>query len=41
MNNNNQAFYFQVSWGRLEMKLHEQKKGIQNKNEKEGENKGR
>jgi hypothetical protein len=25
-NNNNQAFYSQASWGRLEMKLHEQKK---------------
>jgi hypothetical protein len=25
-NNNNQAFYSQVSWGRLEMKSHEKKK---------------
>jgi hypothetical protein len=25
-NNNNQAFYSQASWGRLQMKLHEQKK---------------
>jgi hypothetical protein len=25
-NNNNQAFYSQASWGRLEMKSHEQKK---------------
>jgi hypothetical protein len=25
-NNNNQAFYSQVSWGRVEMKPHEQKK---------------
>jgi hypothetical protein len=25
-NNNNQAFYSQASWGRLEMKPHEQKK---------------
>jgi hypothetical protein len=25
-NNNSQAFYFQASWGRLEMKPHEQKK---------------
>jgi hypothetical protein len=25
-NNNNQAFYFQASWGRLEMKPHEPKK---------------
>jgi hypothetical protein len=24
-NNNNQAFYFQASWGRLEMKPHEKK----------------
>jgi hypothetical protein len=24
--NNNQTFYFQASWGRLEMKPHEQKK---------------
>jgi hypothetical protein len=35
-NNNNQAFYSQVSWGRLEMKPHEQKKQGQNKSEKEG-----
>jgi hypothetical protein len=39
-NNNNQAFYSQASWGRLEMK-HEQKKKIQNKSKKEGKNKGR
>jgi hypothetical protein len=38
-NNNNQAFYSQASWGRLEMKLHEQRKKVQNKSEK-GENKG-
>jgi hypothetical protein len=38
-NNNNQAFYFQASWVRLEMKPHEPKK-VQNKSEKEGENKG-
>jgi hypothetical protein len=25
-NNNNQAFYSQASWGRLQMKPHEQKK---------------
>jgi hypothetical protein len=25
-NNNNQAFYSQASWGRLDMKPHEQKK---------------
>jgi hypothetical protein len=34
-NNNNQAFYSQASWGRLEMKSHEQKKYVQNKSEKE------
>jgi hypothetical protein len=39
-NNNNQAFYSQASWGRLEIKPHEQK-NVQNKSEKEGENKGR
>jgi hypothetical protein len=38
-NNNNQAFYSQASWGRLEMKPHEPKKT--NKSEKEGENKMR
>jgi hypothetical protein len=37
--NNNQTFYFQASWGRLEMKPHEQKKQEQNKSEKEGKNK--
>jgi hypothetical protein len=26
-NNNNQAFYSQASWGRLELKPHEQKTG--------------
>jgi hypothetical protein len=35
-NNNNQAFYSQASWGRLEMKPHEPKKQGQNKSEKEG-----
>jgi hypothetical protein len=40
-NNNNQAFYSQASWGRLEMKPHESKKQGQNKSKKEGENKGR
>jgi hypothetical protein len=40
-NNNNQAFYSQASWGRLEMKAHKPKKQVQNKSEKEGENKGR
>jgi hypothetical protein len=39
-NNNNQAFYSQASWGRLEMKPQEQKKRT-NKSEKKGENKGR
>jgi hypothetical protein len=34
-NNNNQAFYFQVSWGRLEMKSYEPKKQGQNKSKKE------
>ncbi len=32
--NNNQAFYSQASWGRLEMKPHEPKKNlVQNKSE--------
>jgi hypothetical protein len=35
-NNNNQAFYSQASWGRIEMKPHEQKKQGQNKSKKEG-----
>jgi hypothetical protein len=39
-NNNNQAFYSQASWGRLEMKPQELKKQVQNKSEKEGKNKG-
>jgi hypothetical protein len=34
--NNNQTFYSQASWGRLEMKPHESKKQVQNKSEKEG-----
>jgi hypothetical protein len=38
-NNNNQVFYSQTSWGRLEMKPHEPKK-VQNKSEKEGKTKG-
>jgi hypothetical protein len=37
---NNQAFYSQASWGRLEMKPHELKKQVQNKSEKEGKNRG-
>jgi hypothetical protein len=36
-NNNNEAFYFQASWGRLEMKLHEPKKSI--KQERKGRGK--
>jgi hypothetical protein len=32
--NNNQAFYSQASWGRLEMKPHEKKKQVQNKSKK-------
>jgi hypothetical protein len=39
INNNNQAFYSQASWGRLEMKPHEPKKQVQNKSEKEGKTK--
>jgi hypothetical protein len=41
-NNNNQAFYSQASWGRLEMKPDEstKKAQVQNKSEKEAENKG-
>jgi hypothetical protein len=38
-NNNNQAFYSQASWGRLEMKSHE-KKRVQSKSEKTGKTKG-
>jgi hypothetical protein len=38
-NNNNQAFYSQASWGRLEMKPHESKKQVQNKSKKEGKTK--
>jgi hypothetical protein len=33
--NNNQAFYSQTSWGRLEIKPHKPKKQGQNKSEKE------
>jgi hypothetical protein len=40
-NNNNQTFYSQASWGRLEMKPHEQKKKGTKQEQKEGENKGR
>jgi hypothetical protein len=34
-NNTNQAFYFQASWGRLEIKPHDQKIG-ENKSKKGG-----
>jgi hypothetical protein len=34
-NNNNQTFYSQVSWGRLEMKPHETKKGYKTRAKKE------
>jgi hypothetical protein len=44
-NNNNQAFYSQASWGRLEMKPHERKRREKQmtikKPNKKGENKGR
>jgi hypothetical protein len=33
-NNNNQVFYYQTSWGSLEMKPNEKKKQVQNKSEK-------
>jgi hypothetical protein len=37
--NNNQTFYFQASWGRLEMKPHEQKNKNKTRAKKEGQNK--
>jgi hypothetical protein len=37
-NNNNQAFYSQASWGRLEMK-HEQKKKYKTRAKKKGKTK--
>jgi hypothetical protein len=41
-NNNNQAFYSQASWGRLEMKPHEPKNRDKTRVKKKGrENKGR
>jgi hypothetical protein len=40
-NNHNQAFYSQASWGRLEMKPHEQKKKQGQNRAKKGENNGR
>jgi transposase len=40
--NNNQAFYSQASWGRLEMKPHEPKKkpGTKQERKRRGETKG-
>jgi hypothetical protein len=38
-NNNNQAFYSQASWGRLEIKSHEQKKRYKTR-AKKGKTKG-
>jgi hypothetical protein len=38
--NNNQAFYFQASWGRLEMKPHEQKKRYKTRVKNKGKTKG-
>jgi hypothetical protein len=35
-NNNNQAFYFQASWVRLEMKPHEPKKGTKQERKRRG-----
>jgi hypothetical protein len=36
-NNNNQAFYYEASWGRLEMKPHEIKKtGIKQERKRRG-----
>ncbi len=39
-NNNNQAFYSQASWGRLEMKPHEQKKRYKTRAKKKEKIKG-
>jgi hypothetical protein len=39
-NNNNQAFYFQASWVRLEMKPHEPKKRYKIRAKKKGKTKG-
>jgi hypothetical protein len=38
-NNNNQAFYSQASWGRLEMKPHEPKKRYKTRAKKKGKTK--
>jgi hypothetical protein len=35
-NNNNQAFYSQASWGRLEMKPHEPKIGTKQERKRRG-----
>jgi hypothetical protein len=40
-NNNNQAFYSQASWGRIEMKPHEPKKtGTEQEHKRRGETMG-
>jgi hypothetical protein len=40
-NNNNQVFHSQASWGRLEMKPHEQKKvGTKEERKRRGKTKG-
>ncbi len=39
-NNNNQAFYSQASWGRLEMKPHEPKKRYKTRAKKKEKTKG-
>jgi hypothetical protein len=39
-NNNNQTFYSQASWGRLEMKPHEQKKEYKTRAKRRGKTKG-
>jgi hypothetical protein len=39
-NNNNQAFYSQASWGRLEMKPHEPKIGTKQERKRRGKTKG-
>jgi hypothetical protein len=41
INNNNQALYSQASWGKPEMKPHEQKNRYKTKAKKKGENEGR
>jgi hypothetical protein len=40
MSNNNQAFYSQVSWGRLEMKPHSQKTVTKQKRKRMRKTKG-